>query len=195
MQPNTSTGRTVRGLVGAAAAVCAVAALVATALPVGAHGDIEDSSPAAGVTVRRAPNRVSLDLAEPPAGGSTLVVTDGCNEEVSGEPTIDDDVLSVAVSEGRPGRWRVRLRSVSSVDGHLVRQNFSFRVRGQRDCSAEETPAGSDETAAEDDEVQLGEPQPPLQNEETSFPFLPFAIGTVAVVGVAIALRRPGRKS
>lgn len=189
MEPNRPSGRGAIALVAACAAV-----LVLTALPAGAHGDVEDSSPAAGSTVRRAPETVSLDLAEPPADGSSLLVSDGCNREVSGRPRIDGDRMSVAISEGQPGRWRVRVRSISSVDGHLVRENLSFRVRGKKDCSPDKTPAEDDESP--DDEVELGAPQPPLENDEaTSFPVVPFAIGTVVVIGVAIALRSSGRKS
>lgn len=189
MQPNPPPRR------GSTASVAAfAAALVLTALPAGAHGDIEDSSPAAGSTVRRGPENVSLVLAEPPADGSSLLVSDGCNREVSGRPRIDGDRMSVAISEGQPGRWRVRVRSISSVDGHLVREKLSFRVRGKKDCSPDKTPAEDDESP--DDEVELGAPQPPLQNDEpTSFPFVWFAVGTLLVVAVAIALRRPGRKS
>lgn len=192
MGPNARPQRGVKALGGGIVAVCA-AALVLSALPAGAHGDVEDSSPAAGSTVRRAPERVSLDLAEPPAEGSSLLVRDGCNREVSDGPRIDGDRISVPVSEGQPGRWRVRVRSISSVDGHLVRENLSFRVRGEKDCSAEETPGEDD---SPDDEVELGVPQPPLQNDEAaSFPIVWFAVGTALVVAIAIALRRPGRKS
>lgn len=176
-------------------AVWAGLALVAGASPAWAHGDIEEASPGADTTVRKPPRNVRVDLAEPPAEGSTLVVTDGCNERVSGDASIDEDILAVPISDGRPGRWRVKLRSISAVDGHLVKDSFSFRVRGQKDCSAEESPTeAEDDEPAEDDEVELGDPQPPIQNTETSFPFVPFALGTVVLVGVAIALRRPGRR-
>lgn len=158
-----------------------------------AHGDIESAHPAQGSRMAKPPREVSVHLAEPPAQGSTLVVTDGCKEEVGGEAQIDGEMFTVPIDEGRPGRWNVKVRSISSVDGHLVRESFSFTVRGKKDCSAEDPPEGNGDTAGDDEEVQLGDPQPPLQNEETSFPIVPFALGTVVVVALAIALRRSGK--
>lgn len=164
-------------------------------LPSGAwaHGDIESTHPAQGSKMANPPREVSVHLAEPPAQGSTLVVSDGCKEEVGGEAQIDEEMFTVPVDDGRPGRWNVKLRSISSVDGHLVRQGFSFTVRGKKDCSPEESPGENDDDS--DDAVELGDPQPPLRNDETSFPIVPFALGTVVLVALAITLRRSGNKS
>jgi len=170
----------------------AAGAVVLAASPVAAHGDITTSSPQAGAAARRPPRTVTVDLAEPPADGSTLVVTDPCGDEVSGESRIEGDTMSAPISGGSAGRWKAQVRSISSVDGHLVRENFSFRVRGQRDCSGDDEAAGDD--GDDGDDVELGEPQPPLENDETSFPMVPFAVGTVVVVAAALALRRSGRK-
>jgi len=172
----------------------AAGAVVLAAPPVAAHGDITTSSPQAGAAVRRPPPTVTVDLAEPPADGSTLVVTDPCGDEVSGESRIEGDSMSARISGGSAGRWRAQVRSISSVDGHLVRGSFSFRVRGQRDCSGDDEAAGNDGDGDDGDDVELGEPQPPLQNDETSFPMVPFAVGTAVVVAAALALRRSGRK-
>ena len=157
-----------------------------------AHGDIESAHPAQGSKMAQPPREVSVHLAEPPAQGSTLVVTDGCKEEVGGEPQIDGEMFTVPIDEGRPGRWNVKVRSISSVDGHLVRESFSFTVRGKKDCSSEKSPGEDDDP---DDEVELGDPQPPLENDETSFPIVPFALGTVVLIALAIALRRSGKNS
>lgn len=135
-----------------------------------------------------APREVALVLAEPPASGSSLVVIDGCREEVSGEPIAEGDDYSVAIDGGRPGRWTVRLRSISSLDGHVVKAGYSFTVAGKKDCATESTP-GEDETDGADTSSR-----PPIantENEGSSFPVVPFVLGTVALVAIAVALRRP----
>ena len=157
--------------------------------PAWAHGDIQSASPEEGSKVRRPPGEVALVLAEPPAAGSSLLVTDGCKEKVSGEPVADGDNYSVAIEGGRPGRWTVKLRSISSVDGHVIKAGYSFTVGGKRDCSAEPTPDG--------EETEDTSSRPPIANpdeEGSSFPVVPFALGTVVLVGIAVALRRPGSK-
>lgn len=160
--------------------------------PAAAHGDIVSSDPEAGARVRRPPQRVRLVVAEPPARGSGVTVTDPCGERVSGRPRRDGDTISVPISAGSPGWWRVQLRSISAVDGHVVSGRFAFRVAGKRDCSADEDEVGP--TGDAEDEVATSS-RPPIENEDQGpgFPVIPFALGTIAVVGAALALR--GKKS
>lgn len=168
------------------------AALVAWAgSPAWGHGDIQSASPEDGARVRRPPREVALVLAEPPAAGSSLVVTDGCNEKVSGVPVADGDNYSVAVEGGRPGRWSVKLRSISSVDGHVIKAGYSFTVAGKKDCSTEPSPR-DDETG--DTNTSSRAPIANPDDEGSGFPVVPFALGTVALVGIAVALRRPNSK-
>ena len=168
----------------------AAAVTVLGAGPAWGHGDIQSASPEEGAKVRRPPREVELVLAEPAASGSSLVVTDGCKEQVSGEPVADGNNYSAPIDGGRPGRWSVKLRSISSVDGHVIKAGYSFTVAGKKDCSTEPTPS-DDET--EDANTSS---RPPIANsdEGSSFPVLPFALGTVALVGIAVALRRPSSK-
>ena len=162
-----------------------VTALALPVTPVRAHGDVRSSTPAEGSSLRRPPESVLVRLAEPPAQGSDLVVTDGCRRQVSGRSTIvATSNLQAPVSGGQPGRWNVKVRFISSVDDHLVKESFPFTVRGEKDCS----PQGSAQDP--DDDVELGDPQPPIENDETSFPVVPFALGTGVLIVVAIALRR-----
>src|SRR5688572_29041934 len=93
-----------------------------------AHGDVQQSSPEAGAKVAKPPQRVTVTLAEPPSQGSTLVVTDGCERKVSDAPAIQNDVLEAAIEGGEPGRWIVDVRSISAVDGHVVKEAFTFNV-------------------------------------------------------------------
>lgn len=159
--------------------------------PASAHGDIASSTPEAGAKVKKPPRRVSLVLAEAPAKGSTVTVTDGCGDEVSGEPQLNGDTIAVATDGDRPGRWKVQLRSISSVDGHAITDRFAFQVAGRRDCS--------DEVEEPEDDVEEPDTssRPPIENDDdgSGFPVVPFALGTVAVIGVAVALRGPRKKS
>ena len=170
----------------------AIALSGALAVPAWAHGDIVSSTPEAGATVKKAPRRVSLVLAEAPAKGSSVTVTDGCGDEVSDEPRLDGETISVATDGGRPGRWKVQLRSISSVDGHAISDRFAFRVGGRRDCSDEAEDPDDDPT--EEPDISS---RPPIENEDdgSGFPVVPFALGTIAGVGLAVAMRGPRKKS
>jgi len=159
-----------------------------------AHGDIRDSSPAAGTQVTKPPKEVGLILAEPAARGSSVVVTDGCEREVSGALDIQRDSLKTPITGGEPGRWLVRLRSISALDGHATMEAFTFKVGGEKDCTRED----GDDVEPETDISPDTSSRAPIVNpdeEGTSFPVVPFALGTVAVVAVALAVRRPWDKS
>lgn len=166
-----------------------VAGLLSLPRPALAHGDIRDSSPSAGTRVTEAPEEVTLILAEPAASGSTVVVTDGCGEEVSGALEIRREILDTTITGGQPGRWLVNLRSISAVDGHVIKEAFTFKVAGKKDCSGQPGNDIEPETDISPDTSS----RPPIENpdeEGSSFPVIPFAVGTVAVVGVALAVRR-----
>lgn len=173
--------------------IALVAALAALPTAAWAHGDIRDSSPAAGTRVTKPPEEVVLILAEPAAEGSTVVVTDGCEREVSGLLDIRRDILETPISGGEPGRWLVNLRSISAVDGHVIKEAFTFNVVGKKDCTAGE----GDDIEPETDISPDTSSRAPIENpdQDTSFPVVPFALGTVAVIAVALAVRRPWDKS
>ena len=159
-----------------------------------AHGDIRDSSPAAGTLVTKPPKEVTLLLAEPAAEGSTVVVTDGCGREVSTTLDVRRGILETAIVDAQPGRWEVKLRSISAVDGHAIKEAFTFKVAGKKDCATE---GGANISPGTDISPDTSS-RPPIDNpdeEGTSFPVVPFALGTVAVVAVAVAVRRPWDKS
>lgn len=169
-----------------------IAALSAVPGAAFAHGDIRDSSPSAGTLVTRPPKEVVLILAEPAAQGSRVVVTDGCEREVSGGLDIRREIVTTAITDGQPGRWLVDLRSISAVDGHAIKEAFTFNVEGKKDCTNDDD--SDDDTDVSPDTSSRG----PIVNpdeEGTSFPVVAFALGTVAVVAVALAVRRPWDKS
>lgn len=159
-----------------------------------AHGDVRDSSPAARTRVTKPPEEVILILAEPAAKGSVLIVTDGCEREVSTAIAIRREIVETVIDGGEPGRWRVAVRSISAVDGHVVKEAFTFRVAGKKDCSPGDDATPDDDTDISPDtssRAPIDNPDP----EGSSFPVVPFALGTVAVIAVAVAVRRPWNRS
>lgn len=179
-----------RRLVWLATAVGLVVAF--SAPPARAHGVIDNADPARGARVQDPPEAVVVTMTEAPVRGSVFVVTDGCGDEVSQEPQLSGQEVTIPIAAGEPGRWRVRFEALSSVDGHLVEGGYRFRVAGERDCSAPEDP----ETEAPDDDDQESPPpvaEPP-GDEGSSFPVVPVALGTVGIIGIAVLARFMGTR-
>jgi methionine-rich copper-binding protein CopC len=160
-----------------AVAVALQAWLIPSAL---AHGTYVSSDPAAHSKVAEPPAEVTITLSEKPAPGSTVSVVDGCNSDVAVNVKESGDDLVVALDPGQPGLWDVSFKSISAEDGHEVEDDFTFVVKGQKDCAAaaNESPSTSS--------------RPPITNDDegSSFPVVPLAIGTIVVVGGALLLRR-----
>lgn len=175
-----------RAAVGVAAAILQFM----LAVPAHAHGDLQRSDPQEGQRVKKPPAEIVLTLAEPPAAGSTLRVTDGCRDKVPVEIAREGSDLMATVAGGRPGHWMVRYQSVSAVDGHVVKGWLHFQVAGKRDCSA-----GTADTSPTDGTeigggagTQVENDDPP--DEGGRFPIVGLGVGTIVLVGLALLLRR-----
>lgn len=153
-----------------------------------AHGVIDAADPAIGARVQDPPESVVMTMTEAPAQGSIFLVTDGCDDEVSGLAQLSGDEVTIPIDAGEPGRWRVSFEALSSVDGHLVKGSYRFRVGGKKDCSAPET----------DTETPGEESPPPVAegpgDEGSSFPIVPVALGTAGVIGIAVLARFMGTR-
>jgi methionine-rich copper-binding protein CopC len=149
------------------------------------HADVEEATPSANSRVGKSPREVKLVLAEAPGPGSTLRVRDGCDANVVEDIVASEDTstLSAALARGEPGRWRVRFASVSAVDGHLVRGGFKFTVAGKHRCGRNETKVARGSNR---------ERPPSGEGDEggSSLPVVPLALGTAALVGIALVARR-----
>lgn len=150
--------------------------LGAMPLPARAHAERIASKPEANAELSKAPSSLSIDFTEPPTGDANLVVMDGCENDVVDEITVENMSVSASLVEGQPGKWVVRSTVVSGVDGHETKDSWSFSVEGQKDCS---------QTSDEPTSAEGGE-----DDDGSSFPIVPFAVGTLAVVGVALMLRQ-----
>jgi methionine-rich copper-binding protein CopC len=170
-----------------AVALGAVALLTCLVGPAFGHGEQQTTTPADGARVSKVPGKVRVGLTEPPGPGSTLKAFDGCNNRVAGPVAMAGDDLTLTPEGGEPGRWHVEWSSISSVDGHPTKGHFVFRVAGTKDCSPDEPEDDGDEIGGGATTRVSGSPP---EDEGGGFPVVPFAAGTVVVVGLAFILRR-----
>ena len=167
-------------------ALCtAVAAVARSVLPAWGHGEFESSTPAADSTVKKAPRVISVTLSEAPGPGTTIRVIDGCKKNVVTNVRTSGEVAKAALREGQPGNWQVRFRAVSAVDGHTTGDEFDFKVKGRPNCSPKKTQRTPEVAGGEG--TRIKNPNPP---DESGFPIVPFAIGSVALVVVALMIRK-----
>lgn len=164
--------------------------LVLALWPTGAlgHGEKVKTDPKDGATVSQVPKTVSVTLTEPPTEEAQFTVVDGCGDTVSGDPTVHDDMLMTTISGGEPGNWEASYRVISSVDGHQTKDTFAFKVGGKKNCSGDEPKEPKKDTA--NGNPGGGTAQGPTDEETgSSFPIVPVAAGTVALVGLAFVIR------
>lgn len=162
--------------------VVAVAAVLAQAAPAFAHAERSASTPKEGAAVAAPPEALEITFTEPPTGDAVVEVTDGCKRDVVADVEVQNFEITAALAEGQPGRWTVRTNVISGVDGHNTRDQWTFQVRGEADCTAAETTA-PDATGGEGDDDGGG---------SSALPLLLVAGATVALVVVGLLLRGRG---
>lgn len=163
-------------------------ALALASEPASAHSELVSSIPDGNSVVREIPETVSVALTEPPAAGSTVNVSDGCERNVADIARAAGAGIDIGIGEAEPGRWKVRFHVVSTLDGHSTTGDFAFRVRGKAQC-----PEGLG--AETDPDTQLvggqdGQAEGDLPEGGPDFPVIPFVIGSVMIVAIAFLLRR-----
>src|SRR5215203_4037505 len=137
-------------------AVLAVMVL-STPLTASAHDVLDSTSPAAGSTVARMPQSITLSFTEAPLSiGTQVIVTGPSGAMQQGAPTVDGRVVTQAVSPSAPGGAYTVTYRVTSDDGHPVTGSFDFVATIGLDGS----------TAAPGTTVQRAQPA----DDSTSFP-------------------------
>jgi methionine-rich copper-binding protein CopC len=165
--------------------------------PTGAfgHGNKIATDPKEGATLARAPETVTVMLTEAPAEGGVFTVLDGCGDTVSEDPQVDGEDLSTAITGGEPGRWEASYRVISSVDGHMTKDRFSFTVDGKKDCSPDEPKEAKNANGNGDGSGDGGQGGggtargPDDTDDGSSFPVVPVTAGTAVLVGLALLIR------
>jgi copper resistance protein C len=161
------------------AACGALVALGSLVGPASAHAERIRSEPEEGVKLDAAPAELSISFTEPPTGDANLIVMDGCENDVVQDIHVENMSVSASLGEGQPGTWVVRSTVVSLVDGHQTQDSWTFAVKGSKDCSAPNDTGGEQARAAGDED----------EDDTSSFPVLPVAIGAVVILGLAALLR------
>ncbi|KUI45983.1 copper resistance protein CopC [Mycobacterium sp. GA-1199] len=153
------------------------AAMLATAGVASAHATRIASDPAENARLTEAPETVSATFSEalqPQFAAMTVVGPDG-NLWSTGEPQVQDAVLSVGVRPlGPSGLYTVNYRA-TSADGHVVNGSWTFELSEPGTGTPGPSAAAPAETPADD-----------------GIPVWPFFVGAVVIVGVGAiwAVRR-----
>lgn len=110
--------------------------LLGVASPASAHAYLVKATPAQRAVLFSAPSRVDLWFNERlEAAFCSLQVLDQADKAVDkGDMHVEKDDpkhMSVGLNPLPPGAYKVKFR-VLSVDGHVVNNEFSFTVRGNR---------------------------------------------------------------
>ena len=154
-----------------------VVALLAAPAPAFGHAALSGSTPKDGARLDASPEAVTVNYAEPPTNNSVFTVTDGCGDDVTGDVTILNNTIEATVDEGQPGRWAIKWRVISAVDGHPTNEGIKFKVAGEADCSQAAPDTGDG----------------PVPEPATSIPLVPIAIATVVILAVAVVIRLRSR--
>ncbi len=115
------------------ASVLALGALAAAAPPAGAHANLVRAVPEPGATVDQAPQVVYAEFSEAiDLSFSRLEVLDASGAEVTAGPTERDptgpNAMLVPVAPLANGAYVVVWRTLSVVDGHVIRGSYAFGV-------------------------------------------------------------------
>lgn len=155
--------------------------LVLAAAPAHAHAERSASTPEEGARVAAAPEALTVTFTEPPTGDAAVEVVDGCGRNVVTDVEVQNFELTAALAGGQPGRWTVSTNVISAVDAHNTRDRWAFTVRGEADCSAQESSPPEGPTADDEDE-----------GGGSALPLLAVGGATIALIAVALVLRGRG---
>lgn len=169
-----------------ASATMAIIALAPNAV---AHSDLKRTLPEVGTVRDEVPDHVLIQFTQRPQKNARVTVLDGCRNSVVRTLQLQKDTAHIEIqAAAQPGRFKVSYRVVSAIDGDSSRGSYGFRVRGSPDCS-EPTPAGDAEESA--NSVAQGGDGPRESGETSNTTILLLgAVGTVALVGIGLLLRR-----
>jgi methionine-rich copper-binding protein CopC len=170
------------------------------AAPALAHGDLDGTTPSAGATVKKAPDHIVVNFTETPTKATRVAVTDGCDFGIVTDTYTTGRAYHVLLDPGHPGQWTVDYKVLSAEDGHTSDGSYNFSVRGAAgDCSAPFEAAGGgggtddpDEPPGDDpgdDDEGSAAPGTGPAGDDPSFPMVPVVLGSVAVLGLALAVR------
>jgi methionine-rich copper-binding protein CopC len=164
---------------------------VSSAVPAGAHDQLEASDPPADAELTAPPVEVVLSYSADILATGTQVLVTTPDGDVDAEVTVDGPEVRATLPPDLPGgAYEVAWRVVSS-DGHPIEGTFGFTVAEQPEPAPTATDAGEPtqeptETATATDEPSPAATVPGDAAGGTGMPWL-FALALLAVVAVAAA--------
>ena len=155
-----------------------------------AHGDLGTTIPARNSTVNEPPTHLVVNFTEPPTKDAVVTIRDGCGRSLAVRVDVEDRVAHLYTKGGLPGEWRVTYDVISAVDGHRTSGGYSFKVAGKRDCTPDKKFGDLGKGPGEGPGPVAGDEGDDPPGEESGIPVLPIVVGSVAVVALAIVVRR-----
>jgi methionine-rich copper-binding protein CopC len=116
-------------------------AMLVLAPPAFGHAAYKESSPADESTVSSPPSEVWAEFTEPVTDESFLLVFDPCGRQVdNGDSAPSGFRVTVTMSGGAAGKYRVEFHVISELDGHHTNGDFTFTSTGGEACPGTEAP-------------------------------------------------------
>lgn len=114
---------------------CGAVAAVLLPAPARGHAAYKQSSPADRSTVASPPSSVWAEYTEPPTPSSYMRVFDPCGRQVDhGDSRVTAYRLTVSMTAGTAGMYRVEWAVISAFDGHPTRGSFAFTSTSGAPC-------------------------------------------------------------
>ena len=161
--------------------------------PASAHAELSEATPAAGTTIRESPDLVGLRFTEPVGAEFDPIKVFGPGGERVDQQDArvspdDARVVEVGLEELSRGAHTVEWR-VTSIDGHVVADEYGFEVDGSGEptARADGGAGGAPDEPVSQPAAQEGGTTPVAAYGAASLGVL--AVALLAVLG-AIALRR-----
>lgn len=183
----------------AAAVLGPLVLALALAAPAQAHASLVASSPEDGASVATLPDEVSLTFSQEVRAPAYVVVTGPGGDLAAGDPAIDGDTVTQAVTAGPAGDYSLTFRVVSS-DGHPITGEVTFTVTegdgSTPDSSAvaddpEVAGAGTTDPAETDTDQAAAAPQEGWWSRHADHVLIFGGLVVVAGGLLVVAMRRP----
>lgn len=159
--------------------------------PATAHGDLQSTIPEKGSKLKRPPDHLIINFTETPAKQSVVSVKDGCKDDVVDVLEFEEKVAHIFLTEGQPGKWTVSYDVISAVDGHRTDGSYTLTVTGKSDCSGKGGSGPADNGTGPGNQAEGGDGSGDGGGEdESSFPVVPVALGSVGLIALALIARR-----
>jgi methionine-rich copper-binding protein CopC len=164
-----------------------------------AHSELESSRPAEGARQKKPPDHIVLRFSEVPAEDSIVKVSDECTKNLVDDSFVAGNAFHAQLVGGTGGKYVVEYALISAEDGHPTRGTFSFTVKGPADCSADEPDdtagnADGDAGNGNNDDGAAPDTEPTGDEDDSSSPMIPIALGGLGAIAIAAIARLATRK-